>query len=42
VNTEISVARREIRSSSTMSIMNISTAQTANAPRIDSRKRLAR
>ena len=38
---ERSVARRESRSSSIMSIMKISTAQTVNAPRIASRKRLA-
>ena len=36
-----SVARRDRRNSSIMSIMKISTAQTVNAPRIDSRKRLA-
>ena len=38
---ERSVARRDSRSSSIMSIMKISAAQTVNAPRIDSRKRLA-
>ena len=39
--TERSVARRDMRSSSTMSIMKISTAHTLKAPRIASRKRLA-
>ena len=38
---ERSVARRDSRKSSIMSIMKISAAQTAKAPRIDSRKRLA-
>jgi len=40
-NMERLVARRDMRNSSTMSIMKISTAQTANAPRIAVKKRLA-